>query len=113
MKRALPEKPLTWSGSAKDDLLEFPPEVVDDPVCSTSVQIGRKPMAKPWKAKAPAFSKSSRTTGDAYRAVYTVRFAEASLCSALFPEEVPVRDPHGAERSARIHDCLEGGQARL
>jgi len=30
MKRALPEKPLHWVGSAKDDLLEFPPEVVDD-----------------------------------------------------------------------------------
>jgi len=30
MKRAFPEKPLHWVGSAKDDLLEFPDVVVDD-----------------------------------------------------------------------------------
>jgi len=30
MKRALLEKPLHWVGSSKNDLLEFPPEVVDD-----------------------------------------------------------------------------------
>ena len=30
MKRAFPEKPLHWVGSAKDDLLEFPDEVIDD-----------------------------------------------------------------------------------
>jgi len=30
MKRAFPEKPLHWVGSAKEDLLEFPDEVIDD-----------------------------------------------------------------------------------
>jgi len=55
MKRALPEKPLHWVGSAKDDLLEFPPEVVDDlGYALYLVQIGGKPpMAKPWKGEGP------------------------------------------------------------
>src|SRR3990170_5149092 len=55
MKRALPEKPLHWVGSAKDDLLEFPEEVVDDfGYALYLVQIGGKPPnAKPWKGEGP------------------------------------------------------------
>lgn len=51
MKRAFPEKPLHWVGSAKEDLLEFPGEVVDDfGYALYLVQIGGKPpSAKPWK----------------------------------------------------------------
>lgn len=53
MKRAFPEKPLHWVGSAKDDLLEFPDAVVDDiGYAPYLVQIGGKPPnAKPWKGK--------------------------------------------------------------
>lgn len=82
MKRALPEKPLHWVGSAKDDLLEFPPEVVDDlGYALYLVQIGGKPpMAKPWKGEGPGvFEIVEDHRGNAYRAAYTVR------------------NPHGAE----------------
>jgi hypothetical protein len=59
------EKPLFWAGSSKDDLLEFPEDIKDEIGTALSVaQFGGKhPKAKPWKAKARAFWKSSPTTG--------------------------------------------------
>jgi len=80
MKRAFPEKPLHWIGSARDDLLEFPDEVVDDfGYALYLVQIGGKPAnAKPWKGEGPGiFEIIEDHRGDTYRAVYTVRFSEA------------------------------------
>ncbi len=110
MKRALPEKPLHWGGSAKDDLLEFPPEVVDDlGYALYLVQIGRKPpMAKPWKGEGPGvFEIVEDHRGDAYRAVYTVRFAEAVYVLHCFQKKSPSGIRTARNDQQRIHDRLK------
>jgi phage-related protein len=110
MKRALPEKPLHWVGSAKDDLLEFPPEVVDDlGYALYLVQIGGKPpMAKPWKSEGPGvFEIVEDHRGNAYRAVYTVRFAAAVYVLHCFQKKSPSGIRTARNDQQRIHDRLK------
>ena len=110
MKRALPEKPLHWVGSAKDDLLEFPPEVVDDfGYALYLVQIGGKPpTAKPWKGEDPGvFEIVEDHRGDAYRAVYTVRFAKAVYVLHCFQKKSPSGIRTARNDQQRIHDRLQ------
>ena len=110
MKRALPEKSLHWVGSAKDDLLEFPPEVVDDlGYALYLVQIGGKPpMAKPWKGEGPGvFEIVEGHRGDAYRAVYTVRFAEAVYVPHCFHKKSPSGIRTARNDQQRIHNRLK------
>jgi phage-related protein len=110
MKRALPEKPLHWVGSAKDDLLEFPPEVVDDlGYALYLVQIGGKPpMAKPWKGEGPGvFEIVEDHRGNAYRAVYTVRFAAAVYVLHCFQKKSPSGIRTARNDQHRIHDRLK------
>jgi phage-related protein len=110
MKRALPEKPLHWVGSAKDDLLEFPPEVVDDiGYALYLVQIGGKPpMAKPWKGEGSGvFEIVEDHRGNAYRAVYTVRFAAAVYVLHCFQKKSPSGIRTARNDQQRIHDRLK------
>jgi phage-related protein len=109
MNRALPEKPLHWVGSAKDDLLEFPPEVVDDlGYALYLVQIGGKPpMAKPWKGEGPdVFEIVEDHRGNAYRAVYTVRFTAAVYVLHCFQKKSPSGIRTARNDQQRIHDRL-------
>jgi phage-related protein len=79
-KRARGEKPLFWIASSLDDLLAFPEAVKDEIGTALSVaQFGGKhPSAKPWKgAGSGVFEVVEDYRGDAYRAIYTVRFANA------------------------------------
>ncbi|HEY1219283.1 MAG TPA: type II toxin-antitoxin system RelE/ParE family toxin [Bryobacteraceae bacterium] len=74
------ERPLYWVGSAKRDLLEFPPAVRDSIGTALSVaQFGGKhPAAKPWKGVGPGVLEIVEDhDGNAYRAVYTVRMPRA------------------------------------
>ena len=74
------EKPLYWVGSSKKDLLGFPEAVKDSLGAALSVaQFGGKhPAAKPWKGEGPGVLEVvGDYGGDAYRAVYTVRFEGA------------------------------------
>jgi len=110
MKRALPEKPLHWVGSAKDDLLEFPPEVVDDlGYALYLVQIGGKPpMAKPWKGEGPGvFEIVEDHRGNAYRAIYTVRFTAAVYVLHCFQKKSPSEIRTARNDQQRIHDRLK------
>lgn len=71
------ETPVHWVGSSKDDLLTFPQQVVSDMGYALGVaQLGGKhPSAKPWKGDGPGvFEIVESFDGDAYRALYTVRF---------------------------------------
>jgi phage-related protein len=71
------ERPLFWVGSTKRDLLGFPEAVKDGIGTALSVaQFGGKhPAAKPWKgAGSGVLEVVEDRDGDAYRAVYTVRF---------------------------------------
>ena len=71
--------PLDWIGSSKKDLLAFPGPVIDAMGYALGVaQLGGKhPSAKPWKGDGGGvFEVVEDFSGDTYRAVYTVRFAE-------------------------------------
>lgn len=72
------EKPLHWVASSKKDYLAFPSAVQDDMGYALGVaQLGGKhPSAKPWKGEGPGVLEVVEDfRGDAFRAVYTVRFA--------------------------------------
>jgi len=71
------EKPVHWVGSSKSDLLCFPAEVVSEMGYALGVaQLGGKhPAANPWKGEGPGvFELVESFDGNAYRAIYTVRF---------------------------------------
>lgn len=74
------EKPLHWVASVKKDYLAFPIEVRDEMGYALGLaQLGAKhPKAKPWKGEgAGIFEIVEDHRGDTFRAVYTVRFADA------------------------------------
>lgn len=74
------EKSLHWVGSAKKDYLDFPAQVQSEMGYALGLaQLGSKhPHAKPWKGEGPGvFEIVEDHRGDTYRAVYTVRFADA------------------------------------
>lgn len=91
-KRVPGEKPLHWVGSSKDDLLAFP-EVVKDEI-GTALSVaqfgGKHPKAKPWKGEgAGIFEVVENYHGDAYRAVYVVRFERAVYVLHTFQKKSP------------------------
>ena len=87
-----PEKPLLWVGSAKKDLLTFPDAAVDNIGYALGlVQFGGLPLAaKPWKGEGPGvFEIVENQLGDAFRAVYTVRFSRAVYVLHCFQKKSP------------------------
>jgi phage-related protein len=91
-RRVAGEKPLFWVGSARDDLLEFPDEVKDHIGIALSVAQfgGIHPSAKPWKGEGPGvFEIVEDHRGDAYRALYTVRFEDAVYVLHAFQKKSP------------------------
>jgi phage-related protein len=86
------EKLLFWIGSAKRDLLEFPDAVQDEIGVALSVaQFGGKhPKAKPWKGEGPGVLEIVEDhRGETYRAVYTVKFANAAYVLHAFQKKSP------------------------
>jgi len=86
------EKPLYWLGSSKRDLLEFPEPVKDTIGSALSLaQFGGKhPAAKPWKGEGPGVLEIVEDhQGDAYRAVYTIRFERAIYVLHAFQKKSP------------------------
>ena len=86
------EKPVHWVGSSKKDLLTFPEQVVSDMGYALGLaQLGGKhPEAKPWKGQGSGvFELVERYEGDAYRAVYTVRFEAAIYILHAFQKKSP------------------------
>ena len=72
------EKPLDWIGSSKKDFLAFPEPVKDEMGNALGIaQFGGKhPAAKPWKGQGPGVLEVvEQYDSNAYRAVYTVKFA--------------------------------------
>jgi phage-related protein len=91
-KRAHGEKPVFWIGSSLNDLLAFPETVKDKIGAALSVaQFGGKhPSAKPWKgAGTGVLEVVEDYRGDAYRAVYTVRFADGVYVLHAFQKKSP------------------------
>jgi phage-related protein len=78
-KQARPIRPLLWIASSKRDFGEFPPKVQDNFGFELFLaQTGQHPpSAKPLKGLGGPIELVDDFAGDAYRAVYTVRFSEA------------------------------------
>lgn len=92
LKRVPGEKPLFWVGSSKQDLMAFPEAVQDEIGTALSVaQFGGKhPSAKPWKGEGPGvFEVVEDHRGDAFRAVYTVRFEGVVYVLHTFQKKSP------------------------
>ncbi len=86
------EKPLDWVGSSKRDFLGFPEPVKDEMGNALGLaQFGGKhPSAKPWKGRGPGvFELVDDHHGNAYRAVYTVRFREVVYVLHAFQKKSP------------------------
>lgn len=86
-----PTKPLRWVASSKKDLMAMPEEVQDTFGYALHLaQVGQKhPDAKPLKGfgSAGVLEVVEDFQGDAYRAVYTVRYAEAVYVVHCFQKE--------------------------
>ena len=91
-------KPLHGVGSSKRDFLEFPHAVKDDMGNALGIAQfgGMAPTAKPWKGLGPGVLEVVEShEGNAYRAVYTVRFPEAVYVLHAFQKKSPsgIRTP--------------------
>ena len=89
---AVGEKPLHWVGSSKRDLLEFPQGVKDDIGNALGIAQfgGIAPTARPWKGLGPGVVEIVEShQGNAYRAVYTVRFEKAVYVLHAFQKKSP------------------------
>ena len=94
MRRVLAadEKPLHWVGSSKRDFLEFPNAAKDDMGNALGIAQfgGTAPTAKPWKGFGPGVLEVVEShEGNAYRAVYTVRFPEVVYVLHAFQKKSP------------------------
>ena len=86
------EKPLDWVGSSKKDFLEFPEPVKDEMGNALGLAQfgGTLPSAKPWKgAGSGIFELVESHDGNAYRAVYAVRFRYAVYVLHAFQKKSP------------------------
>ena len=91
-KSLLGEKPLFWIGSSKSDFLQFPEAVKDEIGTALSVAQfgGRHPSAKPWKGEGPGVLEIVEDhRGNAYRAIYTVKFENAAYVLHAFQKKSP------------------------
>jgi phage-related protein len=103
--RAPDEKPVLWIGSSREDLLGFPEAVKDGIGLALEVaQFGGKhASAKPWKGEGSGVLEVVEDyRGDAYRAVYTVRFAQAMYVLHAFQK----KSTHGIATSQRDRDLI-------
>ena len=108
------EKPLHWVGSSKKDLLAFPGDVVNDFGYALSVvqHGGMPPSAKPWKGEgAGVFELVEEHRGDAFRAVYTVRFEKAVYVLHCFQKKSPSGVRTTKQDVDLIHERLRTAQA--
>jgi phage-related protein len=108
------QTPLFWIGSAKADFLEFPEAVIDDIGFALGVaQLGGKhPDAKPWKGEgAGVLEVVERHDGNAYRAVYTVRFEGVVYVLHAFQKKSPSGIRTAKTDVDLVHDRLRRAQA--
>jgi phage-related protein len=112
-------KPLGWIGSARDDLLAFPGEVVREVGYALNVaqQGGKHGSAKPLKGfgGAGVLEAVEDHGGDTYRAVYMVRFSEVVYVLHAFqkkskhgiavpPQEMDKIEPR-LKRAAKVYEA--------
>jgi phage-related protein len=107
------ERPLHWVGSSKKDLLAFPGTVVDDFGYALSVvqHGGTPPSAKAWRGEGPGvFELIEEHRGDAFRAVYTVRFEQAVYVLHCFQKKSTSGVRTARQDVSLIHERLRTAQ---
>jgi phage-related protein len=107
------EKRLFWMGDSLTDLLRLPEKVKDaiGEALSVAQFGGKHPSAKPWHGEGSGvFEVVESHDGNAYRAVYTVRFAQAAYVLHVFQK----KSTRGIKTSARhielIHNRLQAAK---
>ena len=103
---AADEKPLHWVGAAKRDFLSFPASVKDDMGNALGIAQfgGAAPTTKPWKGLGPGVLEIVEShDGNAFRAVYTVRFEKAVYVLHAFQK----KSPSGIRTAKRDVDLVE------
>jgi phage-related protein len=86
------EKPLYWIGSSLKDITRFPSDVQRSVgfALGAAQYGGKHPAAKPWKGEGPGILEVVKDyDGDTYRAIYTVRFAQAVYVLHVFQKKSP------------------------
>jgi phage-related protein len=86
------EKPLYWIGSSLKDVTRFPVKVQRSVgfALSAAQYGGKHPAAKPWKGEGSGVLEVVKDyDGDTYRAIYTVRFANAVYVLHAFQKKSP------------------------
>lgn len=100
-------KPLVWVGSSKDDLKKFPRTAQSHVgfALKLAQSGGKHPDAKPMKGfgGASVIEIVENYDGDTYRAVYTVKFAEAIYVLHAFQK----KSKSGIATSKRELDLIE------
>ncbi len=107
------EKPLEWAGSSKRDLLGFPEEARRNVGYALGLaQLGGKhPASKAWHGEGPGvFEIVESVEGNAYRAVYTVRFAKAVYVLHCFQKKSPTGIKTAKIDVDLIHQRLKAAQ---
>jgi phage-related protein len=88
------EKPLYWIASSLKDIARFPSDVQRSFgfALSAAQYGGKHKAAKPWKGEGPGILEVVKDyDGDTYRAIYTVRFAQAVYVLHVFQKKSPRR----------------------
>ena len=113
MKMQPLQRPLEWSGSSKKDLLTFPETARRNVGYALGIgQLGGKhPATKPWHGEgAGVFEIVEAFEGNAYRAVYTVRFARAMYVLHCFQKKSPDGIRTAKTDIDMIHERLRAAQ---
>ena len=94
-RQAVPgEKPLYWIASSLKDIARFPADVQRrfGFALSAAQYGGKHQAAKPWKGDGRGILEVVKDyDGDTYRAIYTVRFAQAVYVLHVFQKKSPRR----------------------
>ncbi len=103
------ERPLEWTGASKRDLMDFPERVrrAVGYALGVAQQGARHPAAKTWKGEGPGVLEVMEShEGNAYRAVYTVRFAKAVYVLHCFQKKSPSGIRTASTDIDRVHQRL-------
>jgi phage-related protein len=113
-RKPLPnERPLYWVGSALKDLSKFPAEVQRSlGFALSAAQYGGKHISsKPWKGEGAGVMEVVKDyDGDTYRAVYTVRFANAVYVLHAFQKKSPRGIATRQSDVELVHERLKSAQ---
>ena len=107
------EKPLYWVGSSLKDITRFPSDVQRSVgfALSAAQYGGKHRAAKPWKGEGPGILEVVKNyDGDTYRAIYTVRFAQAVYVLHVFQKKSPRGIETRQSDVALVHDRLKLAQ---